>query len=111
MIRQTSSPPNIFIKIKPVMKKLNAGEKELVADYFLYLEDLRKGYLTCPQSTFKINLVMNTNKTLLAIYEEVEVIKQRTERFYDFSPNKPCPSDLQHVLQKLEEISKFLQPN
>jgi hypothetical protein len=54
---------------------------------------------------------MNTNKTLQAIYGEVEVIKQRTERFYDSSPNKPCPSDLQHVLQKLEEISKFLQPN
>ena len=52
-----------------------------------------------------------TNNTLKAIYEEVEVIKQRTERFYNPSQKEPCPSDLQHVLQKLEEISKFLQPN
>ena len=52
-----------------------------------------------------------TNNTLKAIYEEVEVIKQLAERFYNPSQKEPCPSDLQHVLQKLEEISKFLQPN
>ena len=45
------------------MKKLSADEKELVADYIIHLEDLRKGYSTCPLSDSNINTVMNKQFT------------------------------------------------
>jgi hypothetical protein len=53
----------------------------------------------------------NSNETLLAAYNEIEVIKLRAERLCNPSQNKTRSGDLQYVLQKLEEISKFLQPN
>ena len=51
----------------------------------------------------------NSNKTLLAVYEQIEIIKEQAERFYN--PSQDESRDLQHVLQKLEEISQFLKPN
>ena len=55
----------------------------------------------------------NSNKTLLAVYEQIEIIKEQAERFYNPSQDeaKSSSRDLQHVLQKLEEISQFLKPN
>ena len=92
------------------MKKLSAGEKELVADYIVHLEDLRKGYLTCPQTISNIKLM---NKTLLAVYEQIEIIKEQAERFYNHpqDESKASSRDLQQILHKLEEVSQFLKPN
>ena len=93
------------------MKKLSADEKELVADYIIHLEDLRKGYSTCPLSDSNINTVMN--KTLLAVYEQIEIIKEQAERFYNPSQDesKASSRDLQQILHKLEEVSQFLKAN
>ena len=57
---------------------------------------------------------MNTKDLMNGILDELEVIKLRAEHFdklHKQSPNMTWPGDLQHVLQKLEEISQFLKPN
>ena len=51
----------------------------------------------------------NSNKTLLAVYEQIEIIKEQVERFHN--PSQDESRDLQQVLQKLEEFSQFLKPN
>ena len=93
------------------MKKLSAGEKELVANYIIHLKDLRKDYLTCPQQVTNINPVMNIE--LLAIAESInDVIQREMESCKEDGVSTTYTEQLEYLLSEIKDsATRLYYPN